>query len=444
MTRSTLSAIYLGIAGILMASGCQKSPPPEFGFDRVEWLKQEKLHLGDGEEFSEDYLEEIPSIMEAMFGTPEHAWFPFPKDRQIESDIVSPASLRMAAGAVASREQGEHQGLYREHCAECHGISGDGAGPTAGLLYPYPRDFRLGKFKFKSTPQRHPPTTADLRRTLMIGVPGTAMPSFSRLSQEEIDALIDYVKYLSIRGNFEKYLIWEVPAIDDEPFLDENHLQQWIEPVPRQQEIVSLFSAEPDLEIENGLAVDYEKRAKVAADVGNQIARLIGGQFWEFVVKRWAADDANVTEVPAAPSQFESTNSQYKEFVQRGHQLFLSKGGCVQCHGKDARGVGEVENNYDDWTNNWLTSPGVDPNDQSTHREFKSAGALTPRVVSPRNLRLGVYRGGGEPEQIYRRIANGIEGTPMPAGTALSNDEIWALVAYVMSLPEIQGAGANE
>ena len=29
--------------------------------------------------------------------------------------------------------------LYREHCAHCHGISGDGVGPTAVFLNPYPR-----------------------------------------------------------------------------------------------------------------------------------------------------------------------------------------------------------------------------------------------------------------------------------------------------------------
>ena len=38
--------------------------------------------------------------------------------------------------------------LFAQHCAACHGISGDGAGPTAALLDPYPRDFRNGVFKY--------------------------------------------------------------------------------------------------------------------------------------------------------------------------------------------------------------------------------------------------------------------------------------------------------
>ena len=55
-----------------------------------------------------------------------------------------------------------------------------------------------------------------------------------------------------------------------------------------------------------------------------------------------------------------------------------------------------------------------------------------------------MFRGGGEPEVLFRRIANGIEGTPMPAATALSDDEIWALVAYVKSFSNFPNAVAVE
>jgi hypothetical protein len=42
--------------------------------------------------------------------------------------------------------------LYRLHCLHCHGVSGAGDGPTAPFLYPRPRDYRKGLFKFTSTP----------------------------------------------------------------------------------------------------------------------------------------------------------------------------------------------------------------------------------------------------------------------------------------------------
>jgi mono/diheme cytochrome c family protein len=438
-----LRAVFCsGIAWCLVvAGGCQKSPPPEFQLDRVEWLKENKSYLDDGDEFAAEYLSEIPAIMEAMFGTPEHAWFPFTAGMEIDghsvvADVVSPAHLRMAAGAVASGEDGRPQGLYREHCAQCHGVTGNGAGPTAGLLYPYPRDFRLGKFKFKSTPQRHPPTDDDLRRTLKEGIPGTAMPSFGRMSEKELNALIDYVKYLSIRGKFEKYLMMEIQVIDDDPFLTEDQIKDWMEPVSREQKVVSLFSSRPVDEAKENTAVDLVKRQAQAEAVAKQIAGINDGQFLDYVVNRWATSETSVTPVPSPPAKFDTSHSGYDEFVELGRTLYLNKGGCVQCHGKDARGIGDVEDNYDDWTKNWATVPGVDLTDSSTFADFKKAGAMTPRMVSPRNLRLGVYRGGGEPEQIYRRIANGIEGTPMPAGTALSDEEKWALVAYVRSLPE--------
>jgi len=62
---------------------------------------------------------------------------------------------------------------------------------------------------------------------------------------------------------------------------------------------------------------------------------------------------------------------------------------------------------------------------------------LPPRPILPRNLKSGEFRGGGHPGDLYLRIANGIEGTPMPAAATLKSDEIWALVAFVKALPFI-------
>ena len=99
--------------------------------------------------------------------------------------------------------------MYRRHCAHCHGISGDGAGPTASFLNPYPRDYRRGIFKFKSTPRTEPPTKEDLKRILHEGIAGTAMPSFKYLPNDELEALASYVRYLSVRGQVERLLVFE-------------------------------------------------------------------------------------------------------------------------------------------------------------------------------------------------------------------------------------------
>lgn len=87
--------------------------------------------------------------------------------------------------------------LYNRHCAACHGIKGDGSGPAAYLLWPKPRDFTSGLYKFRSTPSGAPPTDQDLLRTMKRGIPGTAMPPWDRLSERDLGAIVGYVKSFS-------------------------------------------------------------------------------------------------------------------------------------------------------------------------------------------------------------------------------------------------------
>src|SRR5262249_10505459 len=107
-----------------------------------------------------------------------------------------------------------------QQCMHCHGVSGDGDGPTATFLWPPPRDYRPGIFKFTSTSgssNGSKPTRDDLRRTLRMGIPNTSMPSFtSLLSDNEIEQVIDYVMFLSMRGETELNLISEAVAFSEE------------------------------------------------------------------------------------------------------------------------------------------------------------------------------------------------------------------------------------
>jgi mono/diheme cytochrome c family protein len=71
---------------------------------------------------------------------------------------------------------------------------------------------------------------------------------------------------------------------------------------------------------------------------------------------------------------------------------------------------------------------------------------MPPRTIRPRNLRIGNYRGGNRPIDLFWRVRLGIEGTPMPAATlkqaddpnskGLTEDDIWDIVNYVQSLPD--------
>ena len=385
---AALSKLALVAAIVFSATGCTE--PPEFRLNTVHKLALEHEHL-DGEPISDAQIKQVGTVVTALFGTPQEPYFP-----KAGEGLVSIENLQLAAGPVASRRDGSPQGLYREHCAHCHGITGDGAGPTASFLNPYPRDFRLGKFKFKSTELFKPPTDEDIKRTLHRGISGTAMPSFALLPDEELDALVDYVKYLSIRGQVERALL-EVAVAE----LDKG--EALISPT-------TADVSEEDREYENELILESV----------------------EPIMKKWRTAEKHVIAVPALPAQMDSDVRDSMSVP--GQVLFFGKASCVQCHGQTGVGDGQTEN-YDDWTNEWLARANISPDNKVQLKPFLDAGALKPRKLRPRNLRHRVFRGGSLPQDLFRRIRGGIEGTSMPANISLSDAEIWHLVAYILELP---------
>lgn len=111
------------------------------------------------------------------------------------------------------------------------------------------------------------------------------------------------------------------------------------------------------------------------------------------------------------------------ESIERGRTLFMdaATGNCLSCHGAEGRGDGA-----------------------SAFSKHPDTGAVVPaykddwgQEIIPRNLRQGVFRGGRRPIDIYYRVKNGINGTPMPAAVStMSDEDVWALVHYVGALSE--------
>ncbi len=99
--------------------------------------------------------------------------------------------------------------VFRKHCVDCHGRSGRGDGVLAKDATIKPRDFRTGIFKFRSTPVGFLPTNADLTRTIRTGVAGTMMPIFDHLTDDEVTAVIAYIKKFSRR--------WKDPKLKTQP-----------------------------------------------------------------------------------------------------------------------------------------------------------------------------------------------------------------------------------
>lgn len=86
----------------------------------------------------------------------------------------------------------DSKALYMEHCASCHGESGDGKG-NEELERPA-RSFLLGGYSYGNTQKA-------VRRSVIHGIPGTPMPAFgATLGTDEINAVADYVISLGPPG----------------------------------------------------------------------------------------------------------------------------------------------------------------------------------------------------------------------------------------------------
>jgi len=195
----------------------------------------------------------------------------------LEKYCGTPAEPKLL-GALESRPETLRLGrdVYMQRCWQCHGETGDGAGPAAAQLYPRPRDYRRGIFKFTSSPYGSKPRRSDLVRTVKLGVPGTSMPSFAILSEAELAAVVDYVLVLTHRG-----------------------------------------------ELEFQVALEAEGADELDADA---VAGLAGE-----IVTDWNTAESTAVNPETPKPEFTS------EHVTRGKQAFLTKG-CSKCHGEDGRG----------------------------------------------------------------------------------------------------------
>ncbi|MCR9201226.1 MAG: cytochrome c [Planctomycetaceae bacterium] len=322
MTGNEKTAGLLMCACMLMSSltltGCERSEP-------ARWTPSELVtELPDPA--LQDELNKLVTENSGTASTPQLVTQPNPTFKQ---------QLHLKHG----------QAVYRKRCVQCHGENGDGNGEAADHLYPRPRDYTRGIFKFTSTPYGARPRREDLIRVVHTGVTGTSMPRFNRLPEKDIKAVVDYVMVLSQRGELQFQLAMEADAAEE---LDPEYVPEFIEDV----------------------------------------------------VNRWQQAGSSLTQ-PLTP-QPELTAQR----AALGREAFLSKG-CSKCHGDDGRGHTKDNIGSDSW-------------------------GYPTRAA---DLTSGMLRGGQQPIDVYRRIMNGINGTPMPgfkAAFASEPDTIWNLVAFVL------------
>ncbi|MBI1310297.1 c-type cytochrome [bacterium] len=227
-------------------------------------------------ELDETLQEAVAKVVREQFGTPLLPTTPVVRNLKLKERDTELRRLRHG------------RDLYEEQCRQCHGTSGDGNGPAAGFMYPRPRDYRAGIFKFTTTPYGAKPRRVDLLRTVERGVSGTSMPTFRLLPKSDREAIVDYVLLLTHRG-----------------------------------------------EVETRLALEAEFEEEIDPDV---VPELI-----DEILARWqAAEQEEVHPLTVQPVEFTVA------MVEDGKKAFESKG-CSKCHGEDGRGMTKDNIGKDAW-----------------------------------------------------------------------------------------------
>ena len=230
--------------------------------------------------------------LDKLFGTPAS-----PKV-DIGTEVIRTLGLDPAALAEGSR-------YYRQQCLHCHGLTGDGRGPTGPWVNPHPRDYRRGYFKFTST------KGGNDRKPRARGPDAHA----SRRHRQQLDAFV-----------------WTAPrrAARKDGQLRDSPLHSRRDGGGHHPRLAGVFDeekAEFDLtQLEGG-----SLHAQVAASVGT-------------IGDRWVASSANGIE----PAKFPFSRNDMAGSITRGHKLFTAPGAasCVSCHADFGR---QFSYRWDEW-----------------------------------------------------------------------------------------------
>ena len=258
---------------LLFAPFLREPQAPSYGAEDFTRAEEDYVFDEDVAAFDEEF---DLGLAEAL-GEASERWFGEDSPELAASGLIE----------VARLENGRE--AYELHCVGCHNFNGDGGGPAATHLAPRPRNFRKGIFKFTSTDTGRRPLREDLHRTITRGLIGSSMPDFRLLSEELRWNLVEYVRWISMRGEFEQFALdmaWE----DEEV---------------------------PDLD-----------------------------ELAELVRRRWSPE-RNKAVFPGAPeTPFDQAS------IDRGRALYLdtASANCVACHGPGGKGDGVTADDYtDDW-----------------------------------------------------------------------------------------------
>jgi len=372
-----------------------------------------------------------------------------------------PFELVTANGQRVPQEGG--YALYRRHCQHCHGASGDGNGPTADFLFPRPRDYRKGLFKFTSTASNQKPTRQDLKKTLNQGLHGTSMPAFEALmSPAEIEQVTDYLIFLSMRGEFETRLLTDVATAEetDDPkeALSEEVVEGNLKLIFEGWKSAGSTVVDPPID-RVAVAPESAHRASVVRGrdlfwkndcrdchgykaLGNGQSFIDEATFQDVVFRypeeRDRFDDAEILGLLIAQQEARDKKATVPDLPKEIKSVGVDHPwASLDVILKRLESRGEIRRNPAAGPEAYTVY--LDPEIVAKHRKEREAwlGSLDEwgQPLRPANLNRGIYKGGRRPLDLFWRINKGINGAKMPAHVLLKPEETWDLVNFVLALP---------
>jgi len=129
--------------------------------------------------------------------------------QQAKEDIIRVYSVVVGPGQIP--DMSRVQSLFEAECTSCHGYLGYGDGPAASGMQPAPSNFH-------EHARQASRSIYDLYNTISLGVPGTAMPSFAQLSEEQRWSLAFMVGQLSSSDALRETgdLLWQQGRLHNE------------------------------------------------------------------------------------------------------------------------------------------------------------------------------------------------------------------------------------
>jgi len=137
-----------------------------------------------------------------------------------------------------------------------------------------------------------------------------------------------------------------------------------------------------------------------------EVDELTDEEIAEADVQQEIEEIVSARSTPSETTEVPEIGDPNTDSIARGKEIYV-KQSCHSCHGNDGKGGG-VQKMIDD-------------------------EGLPTR---PRDFTLGIFKGGHDPASLYRRIAYGMPGTPMPSSKQLTVEQMVDLVHFTRSLSD--------